>query len=262
MKALTYIILLLLLLAIGFGAYEWQKEKADSVQLQIDRQNEFATKDTLRVIKNALGEEIYLKGVLVADKSNLSAMNASLGKELSKLEGDVQYLSQSVATIASEGPIVIKDTVSRYPNGDYEIAWKHNRQFDSSNARFLEGSSKFVLDTTGGILKVVNKGTTIERDEMKIKLVTGLTKMDDTYRIFVKSNYPGFKIDSLEGAVLNKDMFFKPKRPLIIWGPSVTAGIGMTALSPVPSLGMTVGFGAMLDMDQFITRIFSKLFKH
>jgi hypothetical protein len=269
MKALTYIFLLLLLLSIGFGAYEWQKEKEDSIQLQVDRQNEFAMKDTLRVIKNALGEEIYLKGVLVADKSNLASMNASLGKELTKLEGDVQYLSNSVATIGSKSPIIIKDTIKQYENGDYNIEWKYKNKFDSINSRSLEGDSKFSIDTTGGIVRITSKGTTISKDEIRIKLTTGLTKIDSTYRIFVKTDYPGFVLDSLEGAVLNKEMFFKPKKPMIVWGPSATVGIGMTALSPIPSPALTIGFGAMVDMNQLIDRVFgktfgkiSKLFKH
>ena len=269
MKILSTILGFLLLFAIGFGYYEWKIEKEDSIKIQVDKQNEFALKDTLRVIKNSLGEEIYLKGVLVSDKNNLSAMNSSLGKELNKLEGDVKYLSTSVASISSKGPIVVKDTITRFPNGDYDISWNYNKRFDSSNSRSIEGNSTFALDTTGGLLKVVKKGTTISKDEMKIKLVTGLTKIDSTYRIFVKSEYPGFKVDSLEGAVLDKNMFYKPNPPLIRWGPSVTAGIGITTLSPVPSLGLVVGFGATLDMNQLIDRVFgksfnkiSKLFKH
>ena len=269
MKILNTILTILLLIAIGFGYYEWKTGNENSIKLQIEKQNEFALKDTIRIIKNSLGEEIFIKGVLISDKNNLAFINASLGKELTKLEGDVKYLSTSVASIASKGPIVVKDTVTRYPNGDYDISWKYNNRFDSSNSRSIEGNSLFALDTTGGLLKVVKKGTIITKDEMRIKLVTGLTKIDSTYRIYVKSDYPGFKIDSLEGAVLDKSMFYKPNPPLIHWGPSVTAGIGMTTLAPTPSLGLMIGFGATLDMNQLIDRVFgksfnkiSKLFKH
>jgi len=67
-------------------------------------------------------------------------------------------------------------------------------------------------------------------DEIGFSLVTGLRKKDGKLEIFVRSDYPGFTLTKLDGAIIDpkKNPVFKEfiKKKRFHIGPMVGVGIG------------------------------------
>ena len=96
------------------------KQCSDNANLKqqaiVDKQNQLALTDSVRTIKTKYGNEISLKNVLIADRRNLKELNAELAKDLKKLEGNVLYIASTVASIKSQEPIVVSNTIKEYPD--------------------------------------------------------------------------------------------------------------------------------------------------
>jgi hypothetical protein len=244
-----------ILILIFFSLYQCDSNRDLKDQAKIDEQNRLALTDSVRIIKNDLGEEISIKNVLIADKKELFSLNKDLANDLGKLEGKVKYISSIVTDIKNSEPIVITNTVKEYPDGLKELSWNYDKQFDENNSRKIEGSSKFVIDTTKKILKIVDKGTVITKDEMKIKLITGLTEIDGSYQIYVKTDYPGVKFDKIDGSVLDKEMFIKPKEPSVIMGPSISAGMALNPITLQLQPQISLGISYTLNANKYIRKI-------
>lgn len=236
------------------------KQCSDNANLKqqaiVDKQNLIALNDSVRTVKTKYGNEVSLKNVLIADRRNLKEFNAELAKDLKKLEGNVLYIASTVASIKSQEPIVINNTVKEYPDGTKELNWAYHKDFDKNNSKTLEGNSKFAIDTIGKKFTIVDKGTTITKDEMKIKLTTGLTELDKSYQIYITTDYPGVKFDKIDGAILDKDRFLKKVEPTIIWGPTINAGWGISPLNLTTGPQITIGVGATLNVSKIIKSIF------
>jgi len=241
-----YISWILSALVIAILLYQYNKIQNLTDEAKIQNQNQKAILDSVRIIKNRHGEDIFLKNTLVADSKELKVLNRSLYEDLRRMEGKVKYISSIVSEIKNAEPITINNTVKELPDGTRELAWMYQNQFDSINSRTLEGNSRFSLDTAKGKIIVLDKGTTITRDEIKIKLSTGLTDLNESYQIFVKTDYPGVKFDKIDGAILDKKMFLKKKEKTFIFGPSINAGLGFNStfrrIEPQISLGVSLTF--------------------
>ena len=248
--AIALIILTLLLLK------ECNSNENLKLQNAIDKQNQLALTDSVRVIKNRLGEEISVKNVLISDKKDLANLNKGLAEELKKIEGRVLYISSQVAKIKNQDPIIINNTVKEYPNGLRELNWIYSKAYNNNDSRSLEGNSRFVVDTTGGKFTILDRGTTITKDEMQIKLTTGLTELNDSYQIFVKTDYPGVTFDKIDGAILDKKRFMKQTEPTVVWGPSVYLGLGIDPINRTAGPQIGVGISATLNVNKYIKKLF------
>jgi hypothetical protein len=237
------------------GLYGWDLYKNSKDQNAIDSQNLSASRDSVRIYVNKWGEEVTIKNVLIADKEDLKQINKSLFEDMKRIEGKVKYISSIVTEIKNEEPIVITNTIKEYPDGIKELSWNFKKDFDSTNSRILEGNSKFLIDTTKGKMEIIDKGTTISRDEMRMKLTTGVTESDSTYQIFVKTDYPGVKFTKIEGSVLNKNMLLKYKEPSVIIGPSISAGMGINPLTLQLQPQLTLGISYTLNVNKYIRKI-------
>ena len=239
----TVLLILLLLLTTGFGVAV-NKINKQNVQAQIAKQNITALQDTLRKTETKLGEVEYAKSVLIAEKGNLETLNEDLATELKKEKGRVYELNNIVASIgeSSTDTIVINNTIVEYPDSTYGLPFEYDTIYDTKNCRYIKGESKFRFNK--GIIEPLT--TTISKDIIKFNLVTGLREKDDKLEIFARSNYPGFEIVELEGAIIDPTKhpvikkFTKPKR----WGvgPYIGAGLGVNT-TPNPNVGLGISFG-------------------
>jgi hypothetical protein len=224
-------------------------------ETKIQKQNQKAILDSVRIVKNRFGEDISVKNVLIADNKELKTINKSLSEDLKKLEGKVKYISSIVTEIKNSEPIVISNTIRELPDGTRELAWNYEKSFDSTNSRILEGNSKFRIDTIGGKVEIIDKGTTISRDEIKIKLTTGLTELDKSYQIYVKTDYPGVTFPKIDGSVLDKSMFVKEKQPTFVIGPSISAGMTLNPLTLQPQPYVGGGLSCTFNVNKYIRKI-------
>lgn len=248
--AIGFVIILLLFL------HQCNRTSNLREDLRISNQNSLSLTDSVRTIKNRWGEEITVKNVLVANAKELKELNLELAKELKKIAGDVVYLQRMVGKIKSD-TIRITNTITEYPDGTKELAWNYDTAYTQFDGRSLGGYSRFVIDTATG--KIIDRGTVITKDEIRIKLITGLTELDNSYQIFVKTDYPGLKFDQLDGSIVDKKKFAgSSNESSWVFGPFLGVGMGYDPQSRILTPNASVGLGLTYNLNKQVKRIFKK----
>lgn len=250
-KQRNILIIIILLLFLG-GGFMFNRMSKLNTQLAISEQNEKALADSVRVSENKVKDLVYSKNILVAEKGNLKDLNADLAAELKKEKGKVRELTRIVSEIKSD-TVYITNTLIHYADGSKGLDWKHDTIFDANNERHIAGVSKFRIDTNGVVTPLE---TIINRDEFKFNIITGLKEKDGNVEIFVRSDYPGFSVSQLDGAIIDPKKhpvmkkFTKPKR----WGIGPYVGVGM-GINMWPKtdigFGFQVGIGVTYSLFQF-----------
>jgi len=233
------IVLLIAFIAMGYG---FSKYSSMSNQLAITEQNHKALGDSLRVSENKVGDLTFSKNVLIAENGDLKDLNSDLADELDKTKGKVRELTRIISEIKAD-TVIITNTLIEYPDGSYGLEWAHDTIYNKDNERHLAGISKFKLDSLGSVTPLE---TTITKDRILFKLVTGLREKDGNVEIFVTSDYPGFEAIELDGAIID------PKKHPVIkkftnkkrWGIGPYVGLGLNVTTtPTPSVGLGASFG-------------------
>jgi len=193
--------------------------------LNNEKQNTEALSDSIVKYQDKSGTWSYEKGVLVADKKRLKELNKELYDEVEKEKGKVLMLSSALANINNKpgDTIYIDNEVIKYMDGMYGLKWELDTTYNSTSKRVLAGESKFNVSKSGAITSF---GTKLFKDETYFKLVTGLKEQKDgTLKIFVKSDFPGFNITDLEGAIVDpKEFSSTSKKKHWTFGPNVSIG--------------------------------------
>jgi len=235
-KYLIGIIIILVLLLSGTGYVLHNK----NINLNILEQNIKAKNDSLRTTVNKIGNLEKAKQVLITKNKDLGEYNSELKDELDKEKGKVYNLTQIIATINGsvvEIPVEIPSELIVYPDSTLGINWKNDTIYDKYNFRKLSGVSKFKYDSTG----VTNLGTTLLSDKIGFNLITGLRELNGNLEIFVRSDYPGFNVTKLDGAIINpkKNPVFKKfvKKKRWHFGPMIGVGIS-SGLEFTPIIGI------------------------
>ena len=209
--------------------------------LAISNQNNTALSDSVRLTKNKLGDVEASKNVLITKNKDLKDLSEGLAAEVKKEKGKVYGLNKYILGIKKDpaDTIFIDNTLIEYANGEYGLDWKYDTVFDVKNSREIAGISKFQFkDST-----ITPTNTLISKDIINFNLVTGLREKDGNIEIFARSDYPGFNIVDLEGAIIDPKKnpvmkkFITPKKwtvgPYIGFGfsnsikPSVQIGVGV-----------------------------------
>lgn len=232
------LIIIIILLLVWFG-FSYNKIKNLEVDLNISEQNKKALGDSLRVSKNKSGDLEYSKNILISEKGELKDLNKDLASELKKEKGKVSELNTIVASIKNKPNSVIEvtNTLIEYPDGTFGLKWSYDTIYDANNSRHLAGTSNFKLNDSIPIAL----STKITKDEINFKLVTGLREKDGNIEIFARSDYPGFEVIQLDGAIIDPknhpviQKFTKKKKFHV--GPYLGVGIG-TGLSIQPQIGV------------------------
>ena len=219
-------------------------------ELMVAGQNEKALHDSVRVTTNKLGEQVFLKNTFIADGKKLKELNADLYREVKNLKGDVKMITTANAGIKSD-PIYLTNTITKYADGIVDIGWKYDTIFSKGNYRKLAGISKIQYDSTN----VLDKGTTITTDEIGISVTTGLVKLDGSYQIFVKSNYPGMSISDIQGSILDKDMIQSDESSWV-FGPYLGVGVGVDPMNRTVGPNVSIGLGITYNLNKKIKRLF------
>jgi hypothetical protein len=213
------------------------------------KQNVAALNDTIRYYKTKNGQLVYEKLALISENGDLKKLNA-------KLADDIKYLKDHpIVVIRTE--IIIKHDTIEVPvyitnpvwNEDgsvtRDLKWKYEKDFGKGNSRKLSGEIKVTVDTA---MNLTSTPVHITDDEFSIAITTGITEnKDKLLEIFVKSDYPGFKIKSLDGALIDPKKsdvlkkYFPPKR----WALGFNAGFGPY----VDPFNRRIGMGAQLGIS-------------
>lgn len=235
------LIIIIILLVLG-GGMALSRIGTLKTNLAISTQNNAALGDSLKVSKNKAGELEYSKGILVSEKKDLKDYSENLNKELKKTKGKVSELNIILASVGSLDTVFIPNDVVEYQDSSFGLKWAYNKVYDENNSRHLEGVTKFKLHLDS----ITSLGTEITTDLFNFNLVTGLKEDEDgIVSIFAKSDYPGFKIGKLEGAIIDPKShpvmkkFTKQKK----WGVGPHIGFGWSnSINPSIQVGVGVQY--------------------
>ena len=232
-----------LLIIIGLWAMVQSRRVAGlKTKMAIEEQNNAALTDSVRIVKNKAGDLESVRLILVAEKEELGNLNASLAAELKKERGKVRTISQ-INTIVKRDTILVPSSVESLQDNEYSLFWKHSEE-NTGGSRYLEGNSTFkVTDSTVDSVAI----TTITRDEISLKIITGLReRKDKKLEIFARTDYPDASFD-LEGAVIDpKDPIFFTNKKRFSVGPVISAGLNHD-LKP----GFHLGIGLQYSLFKF-----------
>lgn len=221
------------------------------------KQNVFALSDSIRTYETKTGELIYEKGALISERGSLKKLNADLAEE-------IKYLKDNPIVVIKT-KIVIKHDTIRIPvyisnpiwNNDgsvtRDLTWKYEKDFEKGNTRKLSGEIKVTVDTS---MNLTTTPMHITDDEFSLAITTGLTEnKEGLLEIFVKSDYPGFSVSSLNGALIDPKKsdvlkkYFPPKK----WAMGVYGGFGpyLDPFNQKLGMGVQLGIGLQYNIIQW-----------
>jgi len=180
-------------------------------EIAVAQHNINALNDTIRITKDRQGKDEYNKLALLTDKmSNLEKLNADLYNEVKNIKGKVAtVIKGDVQIVHDTVPLIVKgELVDSTVRADFDFS----KDYSPGNFRKLSGYTKYDLRTGVGAGQLT-------ADTLGIRFVTGIKNLDKNKpEIFLKSDYPGFSVTQLDGAVLDPKLFQKTKVRLITTG--------------------------------------------
>jgi len=226
------------------------KEKA-----KMNEQNAIALTDSIHTERSNHSRTFNAyKAAMVADKDQLKKLNFDLYNKLDSLQrvkrvkGDLLTFHDVGIGISGDTGTVEATVLYVSPNGDIRLSFQRDTAFDEYNSRGIAGHMDFHIDS----LEVSNATMTITRDDIAMSLSTGITEDDGTYKIFVSSDFPGFKVTKLDGAVLDPKALRKiaSDESSIVIGPQFSYGYALGSRSPSPFIGLGVTYNVNKPVKQ------------
>lgn len=227
--------------------------------LQLEEQNRISMLDTMEIIKSDKAGLIAFKTTAVADKKKLKEINEDLLDELDNLKkkgvkGDIKTISRIKGNISPPNDQPLEaEVVYINPEGEVRLTLNLDTIYDENNSRHLAGYVDFYIDS----MKVKDVRAILTEDEINIALSTGIVKMEDgIYKIYVQSDYPGFNVTDLDGAILDKKMLKELGLTEASWviGPQVGYGYPYSGEKASPY----VGVGVTYNLNKEVKKIFRK----
>lgn len=242
----TAVVLVLLLLKECNSSADLKAKSARN------EQNVRALTGTLAIAKNKANELQAEKSAFIATKEELKLLNAELHAEVQKQKGRVLQLTTANAELKQEikglkTQISIDGDIVRLPGVNwpkaYKLSWGYDTTYTPGNYRKIFGFSRLSLMNDSTIRPGL---TDITQDITGFRLVTGLIKEGSDYKIFIKSDHPGFSISGIDGAIIpgkNNPLFGTPKKWGIAstFGPNISYGYGPSGRAFYFGFGITFG---------------------
>lgn len=223
------------------------ESKAAREQAAINEQNAIALRDSI-VEERTNHERTYnaYKAATVAGMEELRGLNRGLFdrldslRRIGRLRGNVFSATDIGAVVSTPGGTVEATVVYVSPEGDVRLTFDIDTAYDADNSRRLTGHADFHLDS----MRVSDARFTVDTDVVRVGLTTGITRDDGVYRIFVSSNYPGFSVSRLDGAVLDKKALrsMASDESSVVFGPFLGYGYGFGSAAPTPLVGVGVTY--------------------
>jgi hypothetical protein len=228
-----------------------------SIQINTLKQNIFSLNDSLRTYRDKTGQIVHEKGALISEKKELEKLNKELAKEIKYLKDNPLVVIKTVVKVVHDTTYVEIKTGNKgkWVGNKFtqNFKWNLNENYSLGNSRIIEGNFDVYVDS---LFKLSTSKMKLTKDELSMGLSTGLTEnKDGLLEIFVKSEYPGFAVSSLDGALIDPKKsdvlkkYFPPKR----WGLGIYSGYGVcvnpTTLNSV--IGVQIGVGLQYNIIQW-----------
>jgi hypothetical protein len=221
------------------------------------KQNVFALNDSIRTYKTKTGILVYEKGALITENGNLKSLNKGLSDEVKYLKDNPIVIIKTKIVIKHdtiEVPVYISNPVWNEDGSvSRELKWSYDKDFGKGNSRKLSGKIDVTVDTS---MNLTSTPVHITDDEFSIAITTGLTEnKDGLLEIFVKSDYPGFNVSELDGALIDPKKsdvlkkYFPPKK----WSLGLYTGFGpyVDPFNSKIGMGVQMGVGLQYNLIQW-----------
>ena len=245
---LITIFILAVLLFKGCGRTPIDNEKT---QLE---QNLAYYKDSLKIVKNKLNETEYQRSTLAIDFQNLKVISTELADEVAKEKGTVITLTKIIAdlkieigTLQGNGTTIIKV----WPNGEQSIYYNFDTTYSKGNELCFYSETRLGFKDT-----LIHVNFIDNKISFRVNIITGLQEDPKTklLNIFVRSDYPGFEISGIDGALIDpqKSTLIKSYFPQKKFGLGFNLGVGLNAgKDGIVRIGPYVGVGVSYNLFNF-----------
>ena len=220
------------------GTYTMYKNVSN--KLEIAEWNLKTQNDTIKTLKNKVGENVYKINSLILSKKDLEKNNSDLSVEIDKLnkkdKKNLIEINKLNITIN-----LLEDSVKKLNNELKDSTFDPQTGLTTYNYE-LKDSSKF--RELKGIIKVTstNQPSTVKTDLLVDKvytdLVIGKTLKNDKLELFVSSSNSGLVVNNIEGSVVDLKAYnkFQPKKKFSL-GLQLGYGFTIYGLSPYIGIG-------------------------
>lgn len=191
-------------------------------QLAVAEHNIAAANDTIRLERNKNGDTMAVKLAFLTDKlSHLEDLNKDLYDEIKNIKGKVSAIIKSdvqVKEVEKPVPFLVK---AELVDSTVTASFNFDTTYSPGNFRTLKGFTQYNLRNG-------QSNGSLTESTMGMRFTTGIRGLDKNKpEIFLQSNYPGFTVTALDGAVLDPTLFQKKKVPTITLG----VGVGWTPIT-------------------------------
>jgi hypothetical protein len=186
-------------------------------KLAVAEHNLAAANDTIRLEKNKNGDIMTVKLAFLTDKlSNLEKLNEDLYNEVKNIKGKVSTIIKSDITVKEVDKPVPFIVEGKLADSTITTRFRFDSTYSPGNYRKLAGFTQYNLRNG-------QSNGSLTESEFGMRFTTGIRNLDKGKpEIFLQSNYPGFTVTSLDGAVLDPNLLKGKGRPLIT--PGITVG--------------------------------------
>ncbi len=267
-RVFLYILLIIAFLFIAKTCSDYREEKREH---NIDEQNYEAAHDSLRIERTKSGAlEVSISEYILSEKE-LKEQNSALYKEIKDEKGKVVSLAQIVLQLKQDSvnlrkhinyleslmsqPIQINDST-------YSMDWEMRYDWDTVNYDVYKGRTyigakikdNFIWEQGMTSHDLLTDGITFKHYKTEllsktsqIKLTFGQRVEDNKLRVFVKTDYPGFTPQSLQGVLIDpntspymKELMKKKKWFPNTWSVGGGPSFGYNILTGKPYIGVGV----------------------
>jgi len=242
--------ILIIVIAIVTMLYLKQCNRSSNLkdEVTIANMNRIALADSITTYTDKAGDLTFEKGILVASKEELKSINKDLYDKIKHLKNNPKVVFVETIVIKHD-TLNVDNVVFKYKDGSTGISWNYDKTFSVGNYQKLSGESRFTH-----IGDSIQPGTTsINVNEIGMSFTTGLSEGKDSYKIFIKSDYPGFIVTDITGSIIDKKMITS-NESAVVFGPSV--GYGLVFNTSSVNHGVFVGVTATYNLNKHFKKLF------
>jgi len=189
------------------NVFQYTSNKETKKQLAVTEHNLKVANDSVRITKDKAGKDEANKlAYYVKENSDLQKLNKDLALEVKNTKGKVSTIVKEQVKIVTDTVYLASNTTIDETDSTITTDFNFDTTYNPGNFRKLKGFAKYDFKTK-------QSSAQLNTDEIGIAIITGIKNLDKGKpEIFVRSNYPGFSVTQIDGAVLDPKLFKTTKQ--------------------------------------------------
>ncbi len=256
-------------LLVVFGLKKCGNENDLKIENRILEQNVLAARDSVRTFVTKNGDLQSEKAIFIKTEEKLKKENSDLYKRVKEQDGNVISLNRTIVSLR-QNEKMLNDSIKtlnkilgdpvQVDKNTWMIPWQLNYDWDGTNHDYFKGQTFVSVDTnpdgtfrldSDGKLNIKHDDTRLLERDSQIDLEFGEKVVDGKYNVFIKTKYPGFKAEQLEGVLIdpnsNKDIKGLMKKDH--WFTGFSIGISVTPGYDIINQKTTIVVGPSLNYN-------------